>query len=49
MICQWRGDQSRYFVITKLDFNEYLYEVKRSAIFVQEQLQKGEKCCFIYA
>ena len=30
-------------------FNEYLWEVKRSATFTQEQPQEGEKHGFIYA
>ena len=38
-----------YHSITKLDFNEYLHEVKLPAIFMQERSQEGQKCCFTSA
>ena len=41
VICLWRAE----FVF----FNEYPREVKRSAIFMQERRQEGEKHGFLYA
>ena len=42
---------NNYFIIrsASLFFHEYPREAKRSAIFMQEQLQEGEKRGFFYA
>ena len=45
----WLPSSSIIIWSPSLFFNEYLWEVKQSAIVVQERSQAGEKCGFIYA